>query len=149
AASPITIRTSVPIQPWQPTSITLLGDAIHTMTPGQGVGANTALRDAALLTRQLSQVAQHELALLEAIGEYEAEMRDYGFQAVDLALRTLRQGLASNPVEVFLSRNWFRLCGVAAPLRRMTFGGSWARVSAPRGWERAATGRQDAAVRRR
>ena len=32
----------MPIEPWQSSSITLLGDAIHTMTPGQGVGANTA-----------------------------------------------------------------------------------------------------------
>ena len=47
-----------------------------------------------------------------------AEMREYGFQAVDLAMKTLRQGLASNPVEVFFSRTWFRLCSMAAPLRR-------------------------------
>ncbi len=50
---PIDIRTSVPIAPWKSSNTTLLGDAIHTMTPGQGVGANTALRDAALLCRQL------------------------------------------------------------------------------------------------
>jgi 2-polyprenyl-6-methoxyphenol hydroxylase-like FAD-dependent oxidoreductase len=79
---PITIRTSVPIQPWQPTSITLLGDAIHTMTPGQGVGANTALRDAALLCRQLVAAQQGAKPLLAAIGDYQAEMVPYGFARV-------------------------------------------------------------------
>lgn len=79
---PITIRTSVPVQPWQPTSVTLLGDAIHTMTPGQGVGANTALRDAALLCRQLVAAQQGTKPLLAAIGDYEAEMVPYGFARV-------------------------------------------------------------------
>lgn len=79
---PITIRTSVPIQPWQPSSITLLGDAIHTMTPGQGVGANTALRDAALLCRQLVAAQQDAKPLLAAIGDYQAEMVPYGFARV-------------------------------------------------------------------
>jgi 2-polyprenyl-6-methoxyphenol hydroxylase-like FAD-dependent oxidoreductase len=124
---------------WTPSRVTVLGDAVHGMPPAGGNGANTALRDAALLTRQLTRAARGELPLLEAIGEYEAEMREYGFQAVDLAMKTLRQGLASNPAEVFFSRNWFRLCGMATPLRRMTFGTSWAGVSAPREWERASS----------
>jgi 2-polyprenyl-6-methoxyphenol hydroxylase-like FAD-dependent oxidoreductase len=125
--------------PWTPSPVTVLGDAVHGMPPAGGNGANTALRDAALLSRQLSRVARGELSLLDAIGDYEAEMRDYGFQAVDLALKTLRQGMTSNPVEVFFSHGWFRLCSRWAPLRRMTFRTSWAEVSAPRAWERAAT----------
>ncbi len=79
---PINIRTSVPIQPWQASSITLLGDAIHTMTPGQGVGANTALRDAALLCRHLVAAHHDAKPLREAIGDYEAEMIPYGFARV-------------------------------------------------------------------
>jgi 2-polyprenyl-6-methoxyphenol hydroxylase-like FAD-dependent oxidoreductase len=79
---PINIRTSVPIEPWRPSSVTLLGDAIHTMTPGQGVGANTALRDAALLCRQLMAAQEGAKPLLAAIGDYEAEMVPYGFARV-------------------------------------------------------------------
>jgi hypothetical protein len=33
----VNIRTSVPVSPWETSNVTLLGDAIHTMTPGRGV----------------------------------------------------------------------------------------------------------------
>ncbi|GAA3257817.1 FAD-dependent oxidoreductase [Nonomuraea helvata] len=125
--------------PWTPSRVTALGDAMHGMPPAGGNGANTALRDAALLTHQLSQAVRGEAPLRDMIGEYEAEMREYGFQAVDLAMKTLRQGLMSNPIDVFFSRSWFRLCSMAAPLRRMTFGSSWAKISEPRAWEQAET----------
>jgi 2-polyprenyl-6-methoxyphenol hydroxylase-like FAD-dependent oxidoreductase len=78
----IKIRTSEPVDRWDPSTITLLGDAIHTMTPGQGVGANTALRDAALLTAELTAAARGEKDLRAAIGDYEAEMTEYGFARV-------------------------------------------------------------------
>ena len=78
----INIRTSVPLPAWQASNVTLLGDAIHTMTPGRGVGANTALRDADLLRRKLIAVRDGQGALLAAIGDYEAQMREYGFDAV-------------------------------------------------------------------
>ncbi|MEU7751873.1 FAD-dependent monooxygenase [Micromonospora sp. NPDC049171] len=128
------------LAPWAPSRVTVLGDAVHGMPPAGGNGANTALRDAALLTRQLFRADGGHLPLLEAIGDYETEMREYGFQAVELAMRTLRQGMMSNPVNVGLTRGWFSLCTIAPPLRRMTFGASWAKISAPRHWERAATG---------
>jgi 2-polyprenyl-6-methoxyphenol hydroxylase-like FAD-dependent oxidoreductase len=41
---------------WKNSNVTLVGDAIHTMTPGQGAGANTSLRDAMLLRRALTSV---------------------------------------------------------------------------------------------
>jgi salicylate hydroxylase len=85
------IRTSVPINRWPASNVTLLGDAIHSMPPTGGVGANTALRDAALLSRKLAFVARGELSLLRAIADYEAEMRNYGFDAVRSSMRNLRR----------------------------------------------------------
>jgi 2-polyprenyl-6-methoxyphenol hydroxylase-like FAD-dependent oxidoreductase len=79
---PVNICTSVPLAPWSSSNVTLIGDAIHTMTPGRGVGANTALRDAALLCRNLTAVRAGRMALLDAVRDYEAQMREYGFDAV-------------------------------------------------------------------
>ncbi|TCM43752.1 NAD(P)/FAD-dependent oxidoreductase [Kribbella sp. VKM Ac-2568] len=92
---PVNIWTSVPLDPWQTTNVTLLGDAIHTMTPGRGVGANTALRDAMLLCRKLIEVRDGRAQLLEAVGEYEAKMIEYGFDAV---IKSKAQMSASDPM---------------------------------------------------
>ncbi|GLZ32157.1 oxidoreductase [Lentzea sp. NBRC 105346] len=78
----IHIRTSEPFGAWEPSNVTLLGDAIHTMTPGRGIGANTALRDAQALCRKLIAVSQGTEELIPAIAAYEADMREYGFKAV-------------------------------------------------------------------
>ncbi|CAG7613663.1 FAD-dependent oxidoreductase [Paenibacillus allorhizosphaerae] len=78
----VNIRTSVPIEPWPTSNVTLIGDAIHTMTPGRGVGANTALRDAALLCQRMIEARDGIKPLKQAVNEYEAEMIRYGFEAV-------------------------------------------------------------------
>jgi 2-polyprenyl-6-methoxyphenol hydroxylase-like FAD-dependent oxidoreductase len=78
----VRIRTSQPIEPWAPSPVTVLGDAIHAMSPARGSGANTALRDAALLSQQLVAAAQGQKSLLSGIGEYEQQMVRYGFEAV-------------------------------------------------------------------
>jgi 2-polyprenyl-6-methoxyphenol hydroxylase-like FAD-dependent oxidoreductase len=96
---PITIRTSVPIAPWPSSHVTLLGDAIHTMTPGRGVGANTALRDAALLRASLSAVQTGRVPLLEAIRAYESRMIEYGFDAVARSRQQMDgNGLIHQPI---------------------------------------------------
>jgi SnoaL-like polyketide cyclase/FAD binding domain len=46
--------------------VTLLGDAIHTMSPGRGEGANVALRDAQLLRHALVEVATNGASLAQA-----------------------------------------------------------------------------------
>ena len=78
----VNIRTSVPLEPWESSNVTLLGDAIHTMTPGRGVGANTALRDAALLCTRLVEVRDGVKPLVDALHEYEVEMLEYSREAV-------------------------------------------------------------------
>ena len=78
----LNIRTSVPVEPWESSNVTLLGDAIHTMTPGRGAGANTALRDAALLCRTLRDVAAGRESLVPALAGYEKEMLRYSTEAV-------------------------------------------------------------------
>jgi 2-polyprenyl-6-methoxyphenol hydroxylase-like FAD-dependent oxidoreductase len=119
----INIRTSVPIPRWPTTNVTLLGDAIHTMTPGRGVGANTALRDAALLCRNLTAARDGRMPLLQAVGEYEAEMIRYGFEAVLDSLKQMDgDGLVHRPVvgRVALAamRTAMRIVNVVPPLKR-------------------------------
>jgi 2-polyprenyl-6-methoxyphenol hydroxylase-like FAD-dependent oxidoreductase len=92
---PVNIWTSVPLEAWETTNVTLLGDAIHTMTPGRGVGANTALRDAVNLCRQLIEVRDGRQQLIPAVAEYEAKMIEYGFDAV---LKSRAQMTADDPI---------------------------------------------------
>jgi len=77
----VRVRTSPPVPAWPPSRVTVLGDAIHAMSPGRGSGANTALQDAALLSRTLAGGAVGG-ALVAAIGDYERQMREYGYAAV-------------------------------------------------------------------
>lgn len=78
---PITVRSSVPIPPWPTSNVTLLGDAIHAMSPAAGAGANMALRDGAALAASLSQVADGS-PLISAVRGYERRMVDEGFPLV-------------------------------------------------------------------
>jgi 2-polyprenyl-6-methoxyphenol hydroxylase-like FAD-dependent oxidoreductase len=81
ATFPFGIFCARPVDPWDEPAVTLLGDAIHTMTPGRGEGANTALRDAALLTTVLSEAGTGRTGLAAAKRRYETEMLGYGFAA--------------------------------------------------------------------
>ncbi|KAF1937037.1 FAD/NAD(P)-binding domain-containing protein [Clathrospora elynae] len=64
--------------------VTLVGDAVHAMTPAGGNGANTAMRDSALLGRLIGEAwgrgdCDHWAGVTET---YEKEMRVYASEAV-------------------------------------------------------------------
>jgi salicylate hydroxylase len=86
------VKSAIPVGPWPSGPVTLLGDAVHNMTPAAGIGANTALRDADLLRRIIIEE--------QSISGYEREMLDYGFAAVRRSLRNTRS--------TYLSRAAFR-----------------------------------------
>jgi salicylate hydroxylase len=113
----ITIRTSVPIEPWPSGRITLIGDAIHSMTPYRGIGGNVALRDASLLGGNLAAAHRGEMPLLQAIREYESAMLDYGFRAVRNSLQAAEQAHAEGPLAYSLGNLFFRIVNVIPPLK--------------------------------
>lgn len=81
-----------PTPAWEPSRVTVMGDAIHAMLPTRGQGANMALRDARVLSEQLGAAARGERPLLEAIGAYEQDMRDYVYPIMDLSADHSRYG---------------------------------------------------------
>jgi 2-polyprenyl-6-methoxyphenol hydroxylase-like FAD-dependent oxidoreductase len=114
----LTIRTSEPVTPWPTRNITLLGDAIHSMTPYRGIGANVALRDAALLSRNLAAAHRGEMAFLDAIHAYESEMLVYGFDAVRTSLKALEQAHADSRVGKMIASLVFKVLNRVPPLKR-------------------------------
>ncbi|MFZ4929605.1 FAD-dependent oxidoreductase [Chryseobacterium sp. Mn2064] len=77
------IRSSLPKEPWKSGNITALGDAVHTMSPAGGVGANTAFLDAALLTANILNNSDISVA----IRDYESKMRFYSNRAIEISLQ--------------------------------------------------------------
>lgn len=59
--------------------VTVIGDAVHSMTPAGGIGANTAVRDSALLGKLLAEHGGFANGVTEA---YEKRMRVYASEAV-------------------------------------------------------------------
>ena len=76
--------SGVPEWPNEP-RVTVIGDAAHSMTPAAGLGANTSVRDSALLGRLLREAGGYKPGLTAA---YEKEMRVYGSEAVHQSYST-------------------------------------------------------------
>src|SRR5205823_3509056 len=68
---------------WPASRVTLLGDAVHAMPPTGAHGANTALRDAALLAGKLQTAVGADTSVEEAITSYQREMLTYAFKEVE------------------------------------------------------------------
>ncbi|MCD2196339.1 FAD-dependent monooxygenase [Actinomycetospora endophytica] len=100
-------RQSTLVEPWPSATVTVLGDAIHNMPPVGGLGANSALRDAAELADRLL-AARDGAPLVPAIAAYEERMRGWGYGAVRESTRNARQATTANPVARRISRGYFR-----------------------------------------
>ena len=109
------IRSAEPVTAWPTGPVTLLGDAIHNMTPMAGIGANTALRDADLLRRNLIAAGPDVTA---AVADYERRMLDYGFAAVARSLRNTRFATSGHRV----ARGVLRAVNLVPPLKRRMLG---------------------------
>jgi len=113
------VKTSVPVPPWVTQKVTLLGDAIHNMTPFRGIGANTALRDAAALRRALVAAARGEANLIHALAAYERDMIRYGFAAVQTSLKDMEHFHAKGFLARTAAKSLFRLIDHVPPLKAM------------------------------
>ena len=114
--STFSVKTAIPVPTWETRNVTLLGDALHNMTPFRGMGANAALRDAAALRRVLVSVVRGELPLLESLAAYEREMIEYGFRAVRSSLANMRL-VHSEGIARGLSKLGFRLMNLFPRLK--------------------------------
>lgn len=117
------MRTSAPLSPWTSSNVTLIGDAIHTMTPGRGAGANTALRDAMLLGQGLIEASEGRKPLLQAIQDYEVEMRRYGGEAVAESKKQMDSSDAIHrpiigAIQLTMLRGGMRTVNAIPPLKR-------------------------------
>jgi 2-polyprenyl-6-methoxyphenol hydroxylase-like FAD-dependent oxidoreductase len=80
-------RATTPVEPWPVGPVLPLGDAVHTMPPSGGVGANTALRDAAGLLVGLTAHAEGRRELSEVSRSYQQDMVGYASESLAMSLR--------------------------------------------------------------
>ncbi|MFD0999460.1 FAD-dependent oxidoreductase [Ohtaekwangia kribbensis] len=98
----IQMNSSIPFALSSHPNVTLLGDAIHTMTPSLGRGANVALRDSILLGKEVINVVNGSKTLSESLRDYEAEMTEYGFGVVRYSAEMGTRLLGQNALPQFL-----------------------------------------------
>lgn len=83
--SVLPIRTIEPIEPWETSRVTLIGDAIHAMPPSFGAGSNLALRDARILAEQLITVYKEQKNIYVALAQYEQNMRLHNYPIFEMS----------------------------------------------------------------
>jgi 2-polyprenyl-6-methoxyphenol hydroxylase-like FAD-dependent oxidoreductase len=93
------------------------------MTPFRGIGANTALRDAAALRKLLVMVDRGEQDLIPALAGYERDMIGYGFRAVRDSLAAMGRFHAERPLSRALTRVAVRAADWIPPLKRVFLAG--------------------------
>ena len=113
------IKSASPIKPWKTRNVTLMGDALHNMPPYRGVGANTALWDAALLR---TTIVERQGPLLERLKDAERRMIDHGFRAVRASLAATAQFHSESRLGRLLTKAFLRVLDRAPPLRAALMG---------------------------
>jgi 2-polyprenyl-6-methoxyphenol hydroxylase-like FAD-dependent oxidoreductase len=120
--APVSLRSMPALTAWPPSDVTLLGDAIHNMTPMAGIGANTALRDADGLRQAL--LAPGEDGPTARVGRYEEQMRGYANQALALSTRNARNAASPRRLPRLAFRSALRIAESVPPAKRRMFGGA-------------------------
>jgi 2-polyprenyl-6-methoxyphenol hydroxylase-like FAD-dependent oxidoreductase len=114
----VPLRTMPSLPPWAASTVTLLGDAVHNMTPMAGIGANTALRDADELRRTLT--APGSLSTVSRVDAYERRMRRYANQALATSTRNARTATSTGRLPRLAFRTALRIAGAVPPVHRAT-----------------------------
>jgi 2-polyprenyl-6-methoxyphenol hydroxylase-like FAD-dependent oxidoreductase len=119
--TPVALKTMPQLPAWTSTNVTVMGDAIHNMTPMAGIGANTALRDAEVLRQALVDAHHTQDSVVEAVRTYEVRMREYANEALALSTRNARNAAseARFPRQAF--RTLLRVAEAVPPLKRRIF----------------------------
>lgn len=116
----LSLRSMPTLDSWESGNVTLLGDAVHNMTPMAGMGANTALRDAEVLTRCLVDVLAGRLSLLNAVQAYEEEMRSYANDAIKLSTQNAINACKGGTFQRFMFRGFLRVAQTFPIIMRAT-----------------------------
>ncbi|AJT42572.1 FAD-dependent oxidoreductase [Psychromicrobium lacuslunae] len=117
---PLNIRTTERLEPWPSSQVTLIGDAIHTMTPGLGVGANTALQDAQILASNL----RSGMSAIDSVSNYETQLHGYAWTQVEESLKRFNANDAiyntgfRGRFASFAMRTGMRLVNAVPPLKK-------------------------------
>lgn len=120
SVAPVALKSMPQLPSWAASEVTLIGDAIHNMTPMAGIGANTALRDADLLRRCLTDTGRS--VPVARIGDYESAMREYANAALARSTRNARNATADRRAERLVFRGLLRSASVLPRLTRAMFG---------------------------
>lgn len=90
------VSSPAEVEAWEADArITLIGDAVHVMLPTAASGANTVMRDAALLTKVLGEKGVSR----ESIAEYEAEMRRYAGETIRMSAKVGQMSFGQRVLE--------------------------------------------------
>jgi 2-polyprenyl-6-methoxyphenol hydroxylase-like FAD-dependent oxidoreductase len=112
------VRSAEPVPPWQTSNVTLIGDALHNMTPFRGLGANMALRDAEALTKTLLTVERGDAQLVPALSAFEQDMIRTGFAAVRASLAEMERLHSRSSLKLATTKVMLRVADAVPALQR-------------------------------